>query len=616
MIAVLATATVLALGGVVLEYGFLQYDRAAGLIGSDGPVPTRWAHAGQCLAAAIFAVVVWGRLWATSGKKAFVADHLTELLLAVAALAAVAVIVVGPEGIRRQHGEVIIKAVQVYLLTQLIAVMVKLNMLFVRSVLHPFRSIVGSFAAVIVIGAALLSLPAASYSKASSYAGKDFVDHLFTATSAACVTGLVVRDTGNDYTPFGQVVILILIQLGGLGIVIFGTIFALLIGRQISLHEATLVQDLYSEQALGHVRRIVTFVVAAALIIEAIGAILMFGMWQGPDLTGLQRAFASVFHAVSAYCNAGFALQSDNLVSYAGCWQTYGVILPLVLLGGLGLPVVMNITHIARHRVGKLLRRTRPVRDLDRHRVVGLTLQTKIVVVTSLVLIVAGTAAVFLIETPGDRPRWGRKVEYEDRAVQLEHSTIRGHAVGRRLADSLFHAVSARTAGFSTVDLAPGSVRPATLLVLMALMVVGGSPASTAGGIKTVAFALLLAAVAATLRQRPQVEMFRRRVDQALIHRATALVILFFALVWVLSVVLALTHPQISYLKLLFEATSACGTVGYSTGITSQLTWVGKLCITVGMFAGRLGPLTLLFALTRPGTTARYEYPREGLAIG
>jgi len=613
---ILAAATILALATLVLEYGFLRFDPTEGYLRSAGPVPIWATHLGQYFAGAIFVFVVWVRFFTARDKRTFLADRVVELALAAAAAAIIVISLFAPDSIRTAYGTLLIKALQVYLLVQLIAVFVRLNVLFVRSVAHPFRSIVGSFAALILIGAILLSLPAASTVQRFTGPGNNFVDHLFTATSAVCVTGLIVRDTGSDYTPFGQLVILILIQLGGLGIVIFGTIFALLIGRQISLREATLVQDLYSEQGLGQVRRIVIFVVIATLVIEAIGAFSIYPMWHGAQLTIAQRVFKSIFHAVSAYCNAGFALQSDNMISYANTWPTYTVIMPLIVLGGLGFPVLMNIAQVIRARLGSPFHRTRSQDDLDRCRVVRLTLQTKIVLVTSVLLIVVGAAAILLMERPTDARRWGRKVEYEDVAVRLEGSVLRYRPLAQRVWDSVFQSVSARTAGFSTVDLTPGSVRPATLLALIVLMVIGGSPASTAGGIKTVTFVLLAASVAATLRRRPHVEMFKRTVDRMLIRRAMVLALLFFTLVWGLNMALAWTDPQMNHLELLFESASACGTVGYSTGITPHLSLAGRLCTIVGMFAGRLGPLTLLFALTRSGKTIRYEYPREGLAIG
>lgn len=612
----LAGSSILALAGLVLEYGFLQFDPVAGQTVRIGPMPIEWIRAGEMLAAGVFAVLAWAQLAGSTGRLTYLKDHLLELIFAVAVLAALGLILLRPETIAPDRRILLTKALQIYLLLQLIVIFVKLNALLVRSMLHPFRGIVSSFAVLIIVGAMLLSLPSASDHDRFSSFSHNFVDHVFTATSAVCVTGLTVRDTGTDYTLFGQVVILILMQLGALGIVIFGTIFAILIGQQISLREATVVHDLYSEYGLGQIKRIVKFVIVSTLIIESIGAVLIFGMWHEPTLDQPQRVFESIFHAVSAYCNAGFSLQSDNLVSYADKWQVYLGIMPLIIIGGLGFPVLLNLAQLARQRVARTFIRTRAKQDLDQYRQVRLTLQSKIVLTSSVVLVILGAAAIFLIESPSRQTRWSRKVQYEDRAVQVTEHVTRYHSVPHRLLDATFQSVSARTAGFNTINTDRGSLHPATFIILMALMFIGGSPASTAGGLKIVTFVLLLAAVAATLRRRPNVEMFKRRIDPPLIRRAMTLAILFFIFVWLLSVALVITHPDIHQQELLFEAVSACGTVGYSTGVTQHLNLTGRICIIIGMFVGRLGPLTLLFALTKTGKTIRYEYPREGLVIG
>jgi len=605
----------LAVAGLVLEYGFLKQDQVTGLTIRVSPLPIQVIDGGQFLAAAVFALVVWVELMRSAAKRAYVKDQLLELVLGAVVLLGLAAILICPAAFSPRERIAATYGCQIYLLLQLISIFVRLNSLFVRSILHPLRGIVTSFVVLIIIGALLLSLPAASYRQRFADWPNNFADHLFTATSAVCVTGLIVRDTGSDYTPFGQLVILALIQSGGLGIVIFGTIFALLVGRQITLREATAVQDLYSQQALGQVRRMVIFIVISTLIIEGIGAVMMLGLWNNPGISSPQRVFKSIFHAVSAYCNAGFSLQRDSMVSFARSWQTHVVMMPLILIGGLGFPVLLNIAQVAKCRVADLLGLSKRPGDLDRHRLVTTTLQTKIVLASTAILVIAGAAAIFIMETPRDRLRWARKVQYEDVAMDKEN-TMNKHSPSQRLLDAVFQSVSARTAGFNTVDTSSGNLSSSTLLVLIALMFIGGSPASTAGGIKTVTFALLLAAVAATLRQRPNVEMFKRTIAPVLIRRAMAVALLFLILVWLVGLTLVMTHPQMNSLELLFEATSACGTVGYSTGITPHLNLVGRICIIVAMFAGRLGPLTLLFALTKPGKTIRYDYPRENVVTG
>ncbi len=615
--AAVVAVTLLALASLVAEYGFTRYHYATGVSFPISPTILEWARAGQLVGALLFALIAWAQFVATSGKVEYIKDHLVELALGLAVLAGLGTLLMDvPLSGGREL--LLVKGLQVYLLLQLIAVFVRINARFARSILHPFRIIITSFLVLIVVGTLLLSLPAANYADRQRFAHwpNNLVDHLFTATSAVCVTGLVVRDTASTYTPFGQLVIATLIQLGGLGIVIFGSIFAMLVGRQVSLREASVLQDLYSEQALGQIRRIVAFIVISTLLIEAVGAIILFDMWTDPGLGTVERTFKSAFHAISAYCNAGFALQEDSLISYSGHWQVYLAVMPLIVLGGLGFPVMMNLAQVARDRLARRLALRKPGQDLDHFRIVSLSLQTRIVLTMSLALVVVGAVLIFVLETPTERQRWGRKVQYEDVAMRLDEAALRRHAWPQRALESLFMSVSGRTAGFNTVDTGMGPMRPSTLMVLAGLMFIGGSPASTAGGIKTVTFALLIAGIAATLRHRRSPEMFRRTIAESLLRRALVLTLLFFTLVWTLNLVLLITHPQINPLELLFEATSACATTGLSTGVTPRLNTIGQLAVIVGMFAGRLGPLTLLFALTGTRKIVRYEYPREGLVIG
>jgi trk system potassium uptake protein TrkH len=495
------------------------------------------------------------------------------------------------------------------------ATFLHVNILLVRGVMHPMRTIVLGFATVIVGGALLLSLPVSSHEVMFPHPMTKFVGHLFTATSAVCVTGLTVHDTGTYYTPFGQFVIMVLFQLGGLGIVIFGTMFAILVGRQVTLRETSLMQDLYSEQAMGQIRQIIAFIVISTFAIEAFGAAMIYPMWSEMGLTTSQQIFWSVFYSISAFCNAGFALQSDNLVRHDTLWQTHLIFPMLIIIGGIGFPVQWNVMQVARYRVAKLFRRVKPTVDLDQHRVIRLTLHSKVAIVTSAVLIFVGAVLIFLLEIPTEKRFYGPRTDYEDQAVRVD-STIRSHPAGQRFLDAWFLSVASRTAGFNTVDMAPGSLRPTTHLVLIATMFIGGSPASTGGGIKTITFAVIVAAVVAMLRQRPNIEMFKRTIDPIHIRRAVVLVTLFGLLIWMISLLLMLSHPQMNYLEVLFESTSACATVGLSTGVTPSFNTFGRLCLIFGMFAGRVGPLTLLLAVAQSARPTRHEYPTEGMTLG
>ncbi len=609
-------ATILGIGGLILEYGFVRPNPTTHLPITTPPISVSILHAAEYLAIACFILALWSKQIFIPNRWEFFKEHLLELMLSILAIAGLIVTLSSRFNIPQMYQRGIDTALTIYLVLQLMIVFVKLNTWFIQSMLHPARAVLVGFTMLILVGAFLLSLPCSSYSDSFPDFGHNFVENLFTATSAVCVTGLIVRDTGKAYTPFGQLVIMILIQLGGLGIVIFGTIFALLVGRQISLREASVVQDIYNQQALGQIREIVKFVVFSTLTIEAIGAALMLPLWSTSTNNYPEQIFKSLFHSISAFCNAGFALQTDNMIKFANAWQTYLVMLPLIIIGGLGFPVLLNIAQIIKHRFVSLIGLDNRGKDLDRFRVVSLTLHSKIVLITTAVLIVVGTLAIFLCEQPRENLRWGRKVELEDKVVKSNPAVMTQHSTDQRLLDSLFLSVSARTAGFNTVDTSSGKLHPATDLILIVLMFIGGSPASTAGGIKTVTFALLLATVVTTLRRRSKVEMFKRTIDTPIIRRAIALVVLFFVLVWLTSLALVIVQPQINYLDLLFESASACGTVGYSMGVTPQLNLAGRLIIILAMFAGRLGPLTLLFAIARSSTTIRYEYPRESVITG
>ncbi len=610
-------AAILGVGGLILEYGFVRLDPTSHIPTSGPPVDVSFLHAAEYLSICCFIVVLWSKQIFEEGRWNFFKEHIVELVLSIFALLCLVLTLSSRFKLTSFEQDAVSTGLTIYLVLQLLIVFVKVNTWFIRSVMHPARAILIGFATLILVGALLLTLPCSSYSYTYPDFGHNFVESLFTATSAVCVTGLVVRDTGSAYTPFGQLVIMILIQLGGLGIIISGTVFALLVGRQVSLREVSVLQDMYSQQALGQIGRVVKFIVFFTLIVEAIGAFLMLPLWEDISHNYIDMIFRSLFHSVSAFCNAGFALQKDNMIGFARCWQVYLVMLPLIVIGGIGFPVLLNVGQVLKYRIfGLISNREKRDCDLDLFRVTSLKLHTKIVLLTTVLLIIFGTLAIFVLEMPSQQLRWGRKVELEDIAVRSNPNVMSCHSVGQRLLDALFLSVSARTAGFNTVDMSAGKLHSSTFLVLIALMFIGGSPASTAGGIKTVTFALLVATVITTLRQRSKVEMFKRTIDTPIIRRAIALVVLFFTLVWLVSLALVIAQPQMNYLDLLFESASACGTVGYSMGVTSQLNIFGRLIIIVAMFAGRLGPLTLLFAIAKSSVKIRYEYPREEVITG
>ncbi len=481
-------------------------------------------------------------------------------------------------------------AVGIYLVLQVITKVCRTTVNLAASGRNPTWTLIASFLVLIISGAGLLMLPRASAGENAS-----FVDALFTATSATCVTGLIVRDTGKDFSLMGQLIILSLIQLGGLGIVVFGAVFALLLGQALSLRESVAMQDLLSARTLGRISRIIAFIFVGTLLIEAAGAVSMFGMWR--KVGNLQQQwFCSIFHSISAFCNAGFCLFSDSMVSYNRSWQVYLVMVPLIILGGLGFGVHYDLFNIASERVkrffkGLFNKEYRFSREAPKR----MGLQTKIVLSVSACLIVLGALAILLFE------------RYASGSNSADNPGILG---------ALFQSVTARTAGFNTVDVSALSASSRFILIL--LMFIGGSPGSTAGGIKTVTLAVVIMTAIAALRKRQEVEMFKRSVRIVVVGRAITVTLLFAAVLFGATLLLSITEKANSFTmsEIMFETGSALGTVGLTTGITPSLTTAGKLIIVVVIFVGRLGPLTLLAALTFNLKPVKYNYPDEAIIVG
>ncbi|HUT45399.1 MAG TPA: potassium transporter TrkG, partial [Sedimentisphaerales bacterium] len=481
-------------------------------------------------------------------------------------------------------------AVGLYLVVQVIAKLCKTSVNLAASGKSPTRTLIASFLVLIFSGAGLLMLPAASAD------GKDslsFVDALFTATSGTCVTGLIVKDTGQDFSMMGQMVILALIQLGGLGIVVFGAVFAMLLGQAFSLRESVAMQDLLSARTISRIGNMIAFVFVSTILIEAVGAVSLSGMWAG-DVQN--KWFCSIFHAVSAFCNAGFSLYSNSFVDYNRSWQVCSVICPLIILGGLGFSVLYDLVNIAADRIKRFFKKwfNKQYR-FSMEAPKRMRLQTKIVLSVSASLIVLGALAILLFERYASGP---------------------GNPTENTITNALFQSITARTAGFNTVDIS--AMSPSSRFILIFLMFIGGSPGSTAGGIKTVTLAVIVMAAIAALRKRQEVEMFRRSVRVVVVGRAVTVTLLFAAVLFSGTLALNITENSSCFTMsdIMFEAASALGTVGLTTGITSLLTTAGKLIIIAMMLIGRLGPLTLLAALTFNLKPARYNYPQEAVIVG
>ncbi|GAA4369043.1 TrkH family potassium uptake protein [Agromyces bauzanensis] len=438
--------------------------------------------------------------------------------------------------------------------------------------LHPAQAVVVGFAGAILAGTILLWLPVSSTDGRSP----SLVDALFTATSAVCVTGLTVLDTPSDWSPFGQVVIMLLIQLGGLGIMIFASLIGLVLARKMSVRSRLNTAAEAKAVGFDDVRGLVRGIVLISLTIEAATFLLLFPRFlfgYGYDLG--EAAWHGMFHAVSSFNNAGFALYTDNLMGFVDDPFICLPIAAAVILGGLGFPVIMQLRREFRQPL-------------------HWSMNTKLVLWATFVLLVGGTVYITAIE-------W----ENPDTLGALDP--------GARLLAGFFHSVQARTAGFNSLDI--GAMHDETWLGMDVLMFIGGGPAGTAGGIKVTTFAVLFFIILTELRGEGAVNIFGKRLSRA-VHRQ-AITVALIALGAVMTGVVALMFiTGLDLDRVLFEAVSAFGTVGLSTGITAQLPDAAKLVLVVLMFLGRLGPLTLGSAIALRERRILYEYPKERPAIG
>lgn len=435
---------------------------------------------------------------------------------------------------------------------------------------HPSRLIFFSFASVILLGTVLLTFPGASaHGKTISP-----IDALFTATSATCVTGLIVLDTPHDFSPLGQAIILGLIQVGGLGIMVLSTFATLLLGGSLGLRGERALKEVLEIQADRTAYLLTRFIVISTLSVEAVGAVLLAFFFAGHGLEAGEALWRGVFHSVSAFCNAGFALQSDSLVGFQ---HSPGVLLTvalLITLGGLGFAVMAGLWGRLRAAPG-----------------VSFNLQVRVVLVTSALLVAAGWLLYLALE-------W--------------QASLAGMGWGDKLVNGLFQSVTLRTAGFNSVSFE--QLAPATALLMMLFMFVGASPGSTGGGIKTTTLAVLLAAIAALVRGTSNVTLFDREIARATIFRSLGIVVIS-SLVAFGSLFLLLIFESQPFQDLAFETVSAVGTVGLSLGATAKLSAAGKLVIIGAMFIGRIGPLTLALVLGG-GRIPRYRYPTGRIMVG
>lgn len=421
-------------------------------------------------------------------------------------------------------------------------------------------------------GWALLMLPMSKQGPG----GASWIEALFTAVSAACVTGLTVVDTALYWTPFGQVVILLLIQLGGLGVMVFASLVGIAVVKRLSLgSRLTTAQEAHAA-GIGGLRQLVVSILRIALVVEGTVAIILWlRFWLGRGEDPLHALWLGVFHAVSSYNNAGFALFSDNLMSFV---DDPWILLPLAgatIVGGLGFPVIMQV-----------LKHAPNPRRFSMH--------TWLVLVGTVALLTLGTVAIAVLE-------WANP------------ASLGAHPTGVRILQAFFHSVQTRTTGFNALDI--GTFNPETLLVMDVLMFIGAGPAGTAGGIKITTFGVLAAIIIAEVRGDPTVTLFGKRLSRAVHREAITIALLSVGLCFVAT--LAIMHlTDIDHDRVLFEVISAFGTVGLSTGITASVGTPSQLILILLMFIGRVGPITVATTLALRPRRLAFELPKERPIIG
>lgn len=440
------------------------------------------------------------------------------------------------------------------------------------------RTICLGFLAVITIGTLLLMLPFST----SQGDWNNWIVALFTATSAVCVTGHIVVDTGSYFSSFGHAVILLLIQIGGLGYMTATTFLLLLLGRKFGLRDKIALQQSLDRPGMQGVTNVLRSIVATTLIFEITGAFLLLLVFA-PQY-GLGRGlWLSIFHSVSAWNNAGFSLFANNLMNYVSSPLINLIIPGLIIFGGIGYEVIFEFYLWARDRL-----QNRPEKA-------SLSLNFKVAVSTTIALLALGTIAILLTElqNPG---------------------TLAPLNGAGKIMGAWFQAVTARTAGFNSID--NGKMTTAGLFITIALMFIGGSPGGTAGGIKTTTLRVLYSVTKTILQGKEEVTLYGRQVPLSLILKAVAVVMGSLATVIVMTILISLSDPDVDFIRTLFEVTSGFGTVGLSTGITAGLTAFAKLVIVTTMYIGRVGVLLLMSAILGDPKPSAVKYPEENLLVG
>ena len=455
---------------------------------------------------------------------------------------------------------------------------------------NPSLILAGSFFLIICIGTGLLMLPRCTVD------GISWVNALFVSTSAVCVTGLVPVDVATTFTSLGQLVIIILIQIGGLGVMTLTCFFAMFFMGNTSVYNQLAVRDMISSDSLSSLLSTVIYILFFTLVIEGAGMLVLFLSIHGTlGMTVQQEMMFAAFHSISAFCNAGFSTLSENLGNPLVMQHhnlLYITISVLIILGGIGFPILVNFKHIAGYHLKRLFYFIRTGKR-DRQRIRHLyNLNTKIVLLTTLILLTGGTIAILLFEWNG---------------------AFAGMSMPDKWVQAFFNATCPRTAGFTSIGLTSFSLQ--SLLLMLLLMFIGGAAQSTAGGVKVNAFAAAVLSLLAVIRGKSRVEVFRRQLSVDSIRRSNATLVMYLMILFLGVFVLSSLEPHASLLALVFECTSALSTVGSSLGLTPALGEAGKLFVSLLMFIGRVGVITIVLGFVPPQKHTKYKYPDDNLII-
>ena len=426
------------------------------------------------------------------------------------------------------------------------------------------------FLVLILLGGILLSLPISSKSGEAT----NFLDAVFTATSAVCVTGLVTLNTSAHWSIFGQTIIITLIEIGGLGFMSFAVLFAMILGKKITLRERLVMQEAMNTYSIQGLVKMVRYVLVFTVSVQFFGALLLSTQFV-PEFGLVKGIFFSIFHSISAFCNAGFDLFGNSLMNYSSNSVVILVISALIIIGGLGFTVLLEIYEFKGMK--------------------KLSLHSKIVILSSTILVFGGAILMFIFEY--NNPQ-----------------TIGNMSIQDKLLNSFFASVSPRTAGFNSITLTEMSIAGNFSTII--LMFIGGSPGSTAGGLKTVTLSIIVLTIISVIKGREDTEVFGRRFSKKIVYKAFTIAFIAISLVIGVTMILSCTESNASFMQLLYEVVSGLGTVGLTLDLTPKLTIVGKILIMIMMYLGRVGILTVMFALTRKKDKRSYKYPEGKILIG